>query len=98
VIDAGAPNRDDQIASVEGVLRDIGADRVPQLRVYNKCDLAELPPGVERDACGNIYTVRTSALTGAGCADLRVALGERFPREQQTSSIPNSETMPALSR
>ena len=98
VIDAGAPNRDDQIASVEGVLRDIGADGVPQLRVYNKCDLAQLPPGVERDACGNIYTVRTSALTGAGCADLRVALAERFPREQQTSSVPNSETMPALSR
>jgi len=98
VIDAGAPNRDDQIAAVEGVLRDIAADRVPQLRVYNKCDLAELSPGVERDACGNIYIVRTSALTGAGCADLRIALAERFPREQQTSSIPSPKTMPALSR
>ena len=98
VIDASAPNRDEQIAAVDAVLLDIGAAHVPQLRVYNKCDLAQLPPGVERDACGNIYTVRTSALTGAGCADLRLALAERFPREREIPSIPNSEPTPALSR
>ena len=98
VIDASAANRDDQIAAVDAVLADIHADGVPQLRVYNKCDLAQLPPGVERDACGNIYTVRTSALTGAGCADLRLALAERFPREREMPSIPNSEPTPALSR
>jgi len=98
VIDASAGNRDEQIAAVDAVLLDIGAARVPQLRVYNKCDLAQLPPGVERDACGNIYTVRTSALTGAGCADLRTALAERFPRVQHTTDIPSSESMPALSR
>ena len=98
VIDASAANRDDQIAAVDAVLADIHADGVPQLRVYNKCDLAQLPPGVERDACGNIYTVRTSALTGAGCADLRLALAERFPREREIPSIPNSEPTPALSR
>jgi len=98
VIDASAANRDDQIAAVDAVLADIHADGVPQLRVYNKCDLAQLPPGVERDACGNIYTVRTSALTGAGCADLRLALAERFPREREIPSIPSSEPTPALSR
>ena len=98
VIDASAANRDDQIAAVDAVLADIGADRVPQLRVYNKCDVAQLPPGVERDACGNICSVRTSALTGAGCADLRAALAERFPRERTTPSIPNSESIPAPSR
>ena len=98
VVDASAPNRDEQIAAVEAVLSDIGAAHVPQLRVYNKCDLAQLPPGLERDACGNIYTVRTSALTGAGCADLRTALAERFPREQQTPTIPSPESMPALLR
>jgi GTPase len=98
VIDASASNRDDQIAAVDAVLTDIGAERVPQLRIYNKCDLAKLSPGVERDPCGNIYTVRTSALTGAGCADLRIALAERFPRDHAIASIPNSEPMPALSR
>jgi len=98
VIDASASNRDEQIAAVDAVISDIGAARVPQLRVYNKCDLAQLPPGVERDACGNIYTVRTSAITGDGCVDLRTALAERFPREQRTPTIPSPESMSALSR
>jgi GTP-binding protein HflX len=81
VIDGSAVNRDDQSAAVEAVLAAIGAGGVPQIRVLNKCDLAGLPPGVERDACGTISTARTSALTGAGCADLRAALAERFRRE-----------------
>ncbi len=81
VIDASAPDRDDQVAAVEAVLAEIGAAEVPQIRVLNKCDLAGLDPGVERDPCGTITTVRTSALTGAGCAALREALAERFPLE-----------------
>jgi GTPase len=79
VIDAAAANRDEQIAAVDAVLAEIGASAVPQIRVLNKCDLAGLPPGVERDGCGNISTVRLSAMTGAGGDDLRVALAERFP-------------------
>ncbi|GIK87898.1 MAG: GTPase HflX [Betaproteobacteria bacterium] len=81
VIDASAPDRDDQVAAVEAVLAEIGAAEVPQIRVLNKCDLAGLDPGVERDPCGTITTVRASALTGAGCAALREALAERFPLE-----------------
>jgi GTPase len=79
VIDAAAPNRDEQIAAVDRVLAEIGADAVPQIRVLNKCDLADLAPGVERDGCGTISTVRLSALTGAGTTDLRTSLAERFP-------------------
>jgi len=79
VIDASAPDRDDQIAAVEAVLEEIGASSVPQIRVYNKCDAAGSDAGVERDPCGNITAVRASALTGDGCAALRDALAERFP-------------------
>jgi GTP-binding protein HflX len=79
VIDASAPNRDEQIGAVDAVLAEIGAAAVPQIRVFNKCDLTGLPPGVERDGCGTISTVRLSAMTGAGCAELRSALAERFP-------------------
>jgi GTP-binding protein HflX len=85
VIDASAPDRDEQVAAVEGVLEEIGAAEVPQIRVLNKCDLAGLPIGVERDPCGTITAVRTSALTGAGCAALRDALAERFPLEPARS-------------
>jgi GTP-binding protein HflX len=98
VIDGSAANRDDQIAAVDAVLAAIGADGVPQLRVYNKCDLAQMPAGAERDACGNICNIRTSALTGAGCADLRVALAERFPRDHTTPPAPHSISTPALTR
>jgi GTPase len=79
VVDASHANRDEQIAAVDAVIAEIGADRVPQIRVYNKIDAAELAPGVERDESGILRAVRLSAMTGAGCAELRAALAERFP-------------------
>ena len=79
VIDASHPGREEQIAAVEAVLAEIGADQVPQVRVYNKIDATSLDPGVERDESGIICAVRVSALTGAGCPDLLAALAERFP-------------------
>jgi GTP-binding protein HflX len=79
VIDAASTERDMQEASVDEVLAEIGASDVPRIRVVNKIDCTGLSPGVERDACGNIVTVRLSALTGAGCDDLLSALAERFP-------------------
>ncbi len=79
VIDGASPHRDEQIAAVDAVLAEIGAADVPQIRVLNKADLAGLPAGIQRDACGTISTVRVSALTGAGCAELRSVLAERFP-------------------
>jgi GTP-binding protein HflX len=78
VIDASAPDRDAQVEAVEEVLVQIGADEVPQIRVLNKSDLADLPGGVERDSCGNIAAVRVSALRGDGVVELRAALAERF--------------------
>jgi len=85
VVDASAPDRDAQDDAVGRVLADIGADRVPALRVLNKIDSAGLEPGVERDPCGTIRTVRLSALTGAGCAGFLAALAERFPAGAATS-------------
>ncbi len=79
VVDGSSLERDDQIAAVDAVLAEIGAAEVPQIRVLNKIDLTDIAPGVERDACGNISTVRLSAATGAGCAELKTALAERFP-------------------
>jgi GTP-binding protein HflX len=79
VIDASADNRDEQIEAVDALLAEIGAADVPQIRVLNKCDLAGIATGAERDGCGNIPSVRVSAVTGAGLAELRAALAERFP-------------------
>jgi GTP-binding protein HflX len=79
VIDGSSDERDDQIAAVDAVLEELGAAGVPQIRVLNKIDQKGIAPGVERDGCGNISSVRLSALTGVGCAELKSALAERFP-------------------
>ena len=76
VIDAANPARDQQIAEVNKVLNEIGASQVPQIRVYNKCDLTAAEPGVTRDAYGKIISIRLSARTGAGIPGLRAAIAE----------------------
>jgi GTPase len=95
VIDASHPARDDQIAAVEAVLEDIGADEVPQVRVYNKIDAAGQDPGIERDPSGILRAVRVSALTGAGCAELRAALAERFPARDPDPATPAARVLNA---
>jgi GTP-binding protein HflX len=81
VVDAAHPCRDEQAAAVDAVIREIGAEHVPQIRVLNKIDAAGHSAGVDRDESGIIRTVRLSALTGVGCAHLRAALAERFPAD-----------------
>ena len=95
VIDAAHPARDEQEAAVVEVIREIGADRVPQIRVLNKIDAAGITPGIERDESGILAAVRLSALTGAGCAELRAALAERFPAEAATSYAPAASVLDA---
>ena len=97
VIDASAPDRDVQIDAVDRVLAEIGADDVPSLRVLNKCDVAGLPTGVERDPCGSICSVRVSALTGEGCAELRAALAERFALPTRSPLKPSALDSPTVS-
>lgn len=76
VIDAANPAREQQIAEVNKVLAEIDASHVPQIRVYNKCDLTAAEPGIERDPYGKITRVRLSAQTGAGLPWLRAAIAE----------------------
>jgi GTP-binding protein HflX len=76
VIDSSSPGRERQIEAVEKVLGEIGADAVPQLRVYNKLDLTGVAPGVGRDEYGKLQSVYVSAQTGAGLELLRDALSE----------------------
>ena len=87
VVDANNPVRDDQIAEVNKVLAEIGAQHIPQILVLNKIDLQQLPSGVERDEYGRIALVRLSAKTGAGVDALREALAKvratRVPQDVQ---------------
>jgi GTPase len=87
VVDAASPARDDQIAEVNKVLVEIGADSVPQLMVFNKIDLAGLQPGVGRDQYGKIISVRVSAQTGAGLEHLRAMLAEMHEAQRNAASV-----------
>jgi GTP-binding protein HflX len=92
VVDANNANRDAQIAEVNKVLAEIGAQHIPQILVFNKIDLQGLPPGVERDEYGRIAAVSLSAKTGAGLDELRAALIE--VRDAQPVEIPVQEWHP----
>ncbi|WP_321961645.1 GTPase HflX [Paraburkholderia sp. J7] len=80
VVDASSAVRLDQIDEVNKVLRDIGADTIRQVLVFNKIDsvpeLAARGGTVERDEYGNISRVFLSARTGVGLDALRSAIAE----------------------
>jgi GTP-binding protein HflX len=76
VVDVNSPERHDQIAEVNKVLTEIGAQAIPQIVVYNKIDLQGLAAGVKRDEYAKIVAINLSAKTGAGLDDLKAALIE----------------------
>jgi len=75
VIDASAEQMNDNIERVDEVLREIGAEDLPTLKIYNKIDLREdSAPGIDYDADGRPIAVWLSARTGEGLALLHEAL------------------------
>ncbi len=76
VVDAASPAREAQQAEVDKVLAELGADKAPQIVVWNKIDTAKLDAAVERDQYGRISRAFVSARTGAGLAELRAAIAE----------------------
>ena len=97
VVDGASPVRMEQIGQVNEVLREIGADHIPQILVWNKIDAAGLEPGVERDEYDKISRVFISAHSGAGLDLLREAIVEAARTvpdtthaPEQAEDIPNS--------
>ncbi|HAX21020.1 MAG TPA: GTPase HflX [Hydrogenophaga sp.] len=83
VVDASNPSHLEQIASVLGVLKDIGADRVPQILVFNKLDAMD-PAAVPRvledvmELGGELVPrIFVSARTGDGLPALRALLAKQ---------------------
>lgn len=83
VVDASNPSHPEQMASVMGVLRDIGADQVPQILVFNKLDAMEdasvpqlMSDRMELEGL-SVPRIYVSAKTGQGLPELRACLAER---------------------
>jgi GTP-binding protein HflX len=87
VVDANNANRDDQIAEVNKVLTEIGAADIPQVLVFNKIDLQDVPPSVQRDEYGKIARVFLSAKSGAGLDGLRLVLDEAKAARQAAEAL-----------
>jgi GTP-binding protein HflX len=76
VVDAADPLREERIAQVDAVLREIGAGDIPQLRVFNKIDRIDgATPRIDGDDAQSAWI---SARDGTGLDLLRRALGERL--------------------
>lgn len=84
VIDAHDDNRHAAIEQVNAVLKEIGAEAVPQIEVYNKIDLIPgASPRVEHDEQGRVKRVWVSAVSGAGLDMLREAVAG-YAEERQS--------------
>ena len=92
VIDAATEQREDNIEQVNDVLVEIGADQVPQLQVYNKLDLLEQSPRIDRNADGLPERVWVSAVTGAGTDLLLQAISELVGRDMVNETLDISPT------
>jgi len=95
VVDASSPQAAEQMAEVERVLAEIGADGAPQILVYNKCDLLdasqqpraaddwlELHSGLRR------RRVFVSVRTGRGLDRLRSAIAEAALAARASATAP----------
>lgn len=90
VVDAASSVRMAQIEQVNLVLKEIGADHIPQILVWNKIDVSGLEPVLERDEYDKIHRIFVSSLTGAGLDLLRNAIGE-FMTENKVPAVRNSQ-------
>ncbi len=82
VIDTASPQRSVCIAEVNDVLRQIGADEIPQIEIYNKIDLEEgESPRIERGEDGLVKRIWLSAMKGEGLDLLKQALAEFYHQE-----------------
>ena len=74
VIDVSNPEWEEQARIVDDLIRELGADSIPCIRVYNKCDVAFGFQRREENA------VTLSARTGEGVADLLAAIDKKLDK------------------
>jgi GTP-binding protein HflX len=76
VIDCSDPAHEERIHDVVKVLEEIGADHLPRVQVYNKADILNLQPRVDRGETGIPTRVWVSSHTGRGIDALLGVIAE----------------------
>jgi GTP-binding protein HflX len=103
VVDASSPLADEQIAEVERVLAEIGADAIPQILVYNKLDRLDasqrprvLADQIERAPGVRAARVFVSAADGSGLDLLRSAIARVAAGRDDDPPLAVTEEEPLL--
>lgn len=78
VIDCVDENRQEKIDAVDQVLVEVGAEKTPQLQIFNKIDLAQYKPRIDRDENGKATRLWVSAKTAEGFDEFKQVLIEYF--------------------
>lgn len=78
VVDVASSYREECIAEVNKVLKEIEASEIPTIMVFNKIDLLGSPPKVNRDSNAMIDRVWCSAHSGDGLDELLLAVKEHL--------------------
>ena len=81
VVDGSHPDPEGQLAAVREVLAEIGADKVPELVVINKADIAD-PLVLARLRQREPHSVVVSAQTGEGITEALEAVEADLPHPQ----------------
>jgi GTPase len=86
VIDASSPDRERHMDAVRSVLSEVGAEKVPAVEVFNKCDRID---AVERQRIAGMYPggLCVSALTGQGRDELIAAMETRLALDTARVSV-----------
>lgn len=83
VIDASAPDRDRHIAAVHAVLEEVGAQRVPAIEVFNKCDRLDAAESARLEAL-HPTALCVSALSGVGRDEVIAAMETKLALDTAT--------------
>lgn len=81
LIDASDPGRWQRIRQVNAVLKQLDADGVPQIRVYNKIDKLDRRPRRTNNSHGDGRAIWLSAVSGEGIPLLLESIGDRLRRK-----------------
>lgn len=82
LIDASDPQRWQRVRQVNAVLKELDADRVPQIRVYNKIDKLDRQPRLTNNRKGEGRAVWLSAVSGEGISLLLKSIGNRLQKKK----------------
>jgi GTPase len=87
LIDASDPNRWQRVRQVNSVLKQLDADQVPQIRVYNKIDKLDREPRMTNNRHGEGRAVWLSAISGDGLPMLKEAIANRLRQKTTHRTI-----------